>query len=68
VPVLLVTGYSHAVAAAEVDFPVLRKPFQLADLGRAAAKLIGEARQPPPANLVRLGDAKRGIRGKTERS
>jgi PAS domain S-box-containing protein len=68
VPILLVTGYSHAVAAAEVDFPVLRKPFQLADLGRAAAKLIGEARQPPPTNLVRIGDAKRGARSKTDRS
>ncbi len=68
VPVLLVTGYSHAVAAAEVDFPVLRKPFLLAELGRAAAKLIGEARQSTPSNLVRIGDVKRGARGKTERS
>ena len=67
VPVILVTGYSDNASAAEMEFAVLRKPFQLAELSRAAAKVIAEAQQPPPSNLVRLMDAKRGVRPKSER-
>jgi PAS domain S-box-containing protein len=55
-PVVLVTGYSHAAANADVEFTVMRKPYQLADLSRAAAKAIGEKEQPEPSNLVRLRD------------
>ena len=58
-PVILVTGYSEPASLADAEFPVLRKPFQLAELSRAAAKVIAETRQPPPSNLVRLRDAKR---------
>jgi PAS domain S-box-containing protein len=65
-PVLLVTGYSNAVASAETEFTVLRKPYELADLGRAAAKLVAEAQ--PPSNLVHLRDAKRAVQAKPERS
>jgi PAS domain S-box-containing protein len=65
-PVLLVTGYSNAVASAETEFTVLRKPYELADLGRAAAKLVAEAQ--PPSNLVHLRDAKRALQVKPERS
>jgi PAS domain S-box-containing protein len=64
-PVLLVTGYSNAVASAETEFTVLRKPYELAELGRAAAKLVAEAQ--PPTNLVHLRDAKRGVHAKPER-
>ncbi len=60
-PVILVTGYSEKASTADAEFPVLRKPFQLADLSRAAAKVIAEMRQPPPSNLVRLRDAKRTL-------
>ena len=59
IPIILVTGYSNTVTAADAEFAVLRKPYQLADLSRAAAKVIAEARQPPPGNLVRLRDARR---------
>jgi DNA-binding NtrC family response regulator len=58
-PVLLVTGYSQAVADAGTEFTVLRKPFELAELIRVAARMIAEARQPPTTNLVRLPVARR---------
>jgi PAS domain S-box-containing protein len=66
-PVILVTGYSDTAALAAPEFAVLRKPYQLAELSRAAAKVIAETRQPPPGNLVRLRDAKRGGRPKNGR-
>ena len=53
-PVLLVTGYSEAAAEAGADFPVMRKPFQLAELSRAAARMIAESKQPAATNVVRL--------------
>ena len=65
-PVLLVTGYSQAATEAPGDFPVMRKPFQLADLSRTAARMIAEARQPPTTNLVRLRDARRNAASRTE--
>jgi PAS domain S-box-containing protein len=68
VPVILVTGYSDPASLADPEFAVLRKPYQLADLSRAAAKVIAESRQPPPNNLVRLRDARRGLHSKNERS
>jgi PAS domain S-box-containing protein len=57
-PVLLVTGYAEAVDKLGGDFAVLRKPFDLAELSRATARLIAEARQPPSSNLVRLRDVR----------
>ena len=66
-PVLLVTGYSQAATEAPGDFPVMRKPFQLADLSRTAARMIAEARQPPTTNLVRLRDARRNAASRTEK-
>jgi signal transduction histidine kinase len=38
-PVLLTSGYSESARAAEARYPILRKPFELADLVRA----LGEA-------------------------
>ena len=52
--VLLVTGYSNAALVLAGDFVVMRKPFQLAELSRVAARLIAEAKQPPGSNVVRL--------------
>ncbi len=65
-PIILVTGYSNTAALADPEFAVLRKPYQLADLSRAAAKVIAETRQSPPSNLVRLRDARRGAHPKNE--
>ena len=53
-PVLLVTGYSQAAAEAAPEFTVMRKPFQLAELSRAAARMIAESKQPAITNVVRL--------------
>ena len=53
-PILLVSGYSELAMAADKDFTVLRKPYRLEELSRAAAKVIAEARQPPPSNVVHL--------------
>jgi DNA-binding LytR/AlgR family response regulator len=52
--VLLVTGYSDAAPYLAGEFVVMRKPFQLAELNRAVAQLIAEAKQPPGSNVVRL--------------
>jgi DNA-binding LytR/AlgR family response regulator len=65
-PVLLVTGYSPAAASASATFPVMRKPFQLADLSRTVTRMIAEARQPLNSNLVRLSDARRSAAVKAE--
>jgi PAS domain S-box-containing protein len=59
-PVLLVTGYSHLASEAGAEFSVMRKPFEIADLSRAASRLIADAKQPPNANVVRLRDVRRG--------
>jgi PAS domain S-box-containing protein len=59
-PVLLVTGYSEAAENAGAEFTLMRKPFQLADLSRTAARMIAEAKQPPTSNIVRLRDARPG--------
>jgi CheY-like chemotaxis protein len=67
-PVLLVTGYSQVAAAAGTEFMLLRKPFQIADLSRVAARMIAEAKQPPTANVVRLRDARPGPAAKSEES
>ena len=53
-PVLIVTGYSQAAAEAAPEFTVMRKPFQLAELSRAAARMIAESKQPAVTNVVRL--------------
>ena len=66
-PIILVTGYSESAAAADPEFAVLRKPYQLAELSRAVVNVIAETRQPPPGNLVRLRDARRAVQARTDR-
>jgi PAS domain S-box-containing protein len=66
-PILLVTGYSQSATEAPGDFPVVRKPFQIADLSRTAARMIAEAKQPSTSNLVRLRDARRNTSSKAEK-
>ena len=58
-PIVLTTGYSEASHAAEAEFTLLRKPYQLPDLRRAIAKTIAEARGLNATNIVRLRDARR---------
>jgi CheY-like chemotaxis protein len=57
-PVLLMTGYSPDLAQKETEFAILRKPFQISDLGRTITRLIAEARQPADTNVVRLRNAR----------
>jgi CheY-like chemotaxis protein len=66
-PIILVTGYSESAAAADPEFAVLRKPYQLGELSRAVAHVTAETRQPPPGNLVRLRDARRAAQARTDR-
>lgn len=59
-PIVLVTGYS-TTSTANIGFPVLRKPFQLADLSRAVASVAPGSRGNP-GNLVQLSDVRKGVR------
>jgi PAS domain S-box-containing protein len=65
-PVLLVTGFSTVADEAAREFPVLRKPYQVADLNRALARAIADA-TGSPVNLVRLDQAKRSRAAKQDR-
>ncbi len=56
-PVLLVTGYAHSLVEANVEFTVMRKPFELAQLSHAVSRMIAQANQPASANVVRLRPA-----------
>lgn len=38
-PILLSTGYSEAALDARAQFPILRKPYEIHDLGKALAKI-----------------------------
>jgi DNA-binding NtrC family response regulator len=59
VPILLVTGYNPA-AEASAEFVVLRKPLELGQLSRIAARMIAESKQPPTTNIVRLRGSRSG--------
>ena len=43
-PILLATGYSQAADAAQDEFSILRKPYQISQLGRAIATVIAQKR------------------------
>ncbi len=45
VPVLLTSGYAKALSAAACEFPVLRKPYQLATLGQAVRQTLDRHRK-----------------------
>jgi PAS domain S-box-containing protein len=55
-PIVLVTGYSDA-AVGTTEFIVLRKPYQLVDLGRAVSKAMAGIERP--SNLVHLHEVRR---------
>jgi len=57
VPILLATGYSEAAARIGDEFPILRKPYKMADLNRAIAERIGSTRDD--GKLVDLEEARR---------
>jgi PAS domain S-box-containing protein len=43
-PVVLVTGYAESATRAAAEFPVLRKPYQLGELSRAAARALADVK------------------------
>ena len=55
-PVVLVTGFSTSAIKAELEFAILRKPFEVSDLSRVMTKAIAEARAANAGNVVRLRD------------
>jgi len=65
VPVVLATGYSEAAARIGDEFPILRKPYKLADLNRAIARSLGTS-SAKDDKLVDLEAARRarGANGK----
>jgi CheY-like chemotaxis protein len=65
VPVVLATGYSEAAARIGDEFPILRKPYKLADLNRAIARSL-ETSSAKDDKLVDLEAARRarGANGK----
>jgi PAS domain S-box-containing protein len=55
-PVVLVTGFSTSATEAELEFAILRKPFEVSDLSRVMAKAIAETQAANAANVIRLRD------------
>jgi len=58
-PVVLVTGFSSSASEADLEFAVLRKPFEVSDLSRVMAKAIAEAQGGAANNVIRLRDRQR---------
>jgi PAS domain S-box-containing protein len=68
-PVLLATGYSDAAQKLQTEIPILYKPYQLGELSRAVAKLLGAGRQVESGtNLVQFKTAKRRRPSERERT
>ncbi len=66
-PVLLASGYSKAAESAGAEFPILRKPYGMAELGQAASAVIAEARAPAAApSVLRLRGLQRGPKAEAE--
>ena len=53
-PVVLVTGFSSSAIEAELEFAVLRKPFDVSELSRVMAKAIAQAKAANADNVIRL--------------
>lgn len=56
-PVLLATGYSHAAEGIGDEFPILRKPYSIEQLGRAIGALMAPS-DDETGKLVSLDQAR----------
>ena len=50
-PVVLTSGYSNVAGGAEVEFVILRKPFQVAGLERVVRQALQRERGAPPPSV-----------------
>src|SRR3954447_11295255 len=66
-PIMLVTGYSDLAETAAREFTLMRKPYQAAEIGRAAANLLAQAGKHPPDNLVDLRQVREAARAEKSR-
>jgi len=62
VPVLLATGYSHAAEQIGAEFPILRKPYKLAELARSISAVLARRHNSDP-KLIELDAARRARAG-----
>jgi CheY-like chemotaxis protein len=67
IPVLLATGYSQEAERIGDEFPILRKPYKLAELGRAVASIIIASRSVA-GNLVPIDAARRARAARQEKA
>ena len=61
-PILLVTGYHQLADEAGREFVLLRKPFDLSDLSRAATRALSAARAAAQSNVITLPFGSKGQR------
>ena len=61
-PILLATGYSEAAERIGDEFPILPKPYQLADLSKAIGTLLAERPRDSDGKLVMLEAERRARR------
>jgi CheY-like chemotaxis protein len=64
-PVLLATGYSQAAERIGDEFPILRKPYKMKELGQAVTAVL--ARGSGDGKLVRMDEARRARATRQER-
>jgi PAS domain S-box-containing protein len=65
-PVLLATGYSQAAERIGDEFSILRKPYNMKDLGQAVTAVLGKARAD--GKLVRIETARRARASRKDRA
>jgi len=65
VPVLLATGYSQAAERIGDEFPILRKPYKMKELGQAVTAVLAKA--GGEGKLVRIDVARRARAARQER-
>ena len=58
-PVLLATGYARAADRMGSEFPILRKPYKLAELNQAIQALLANPPEPDDGKLVTIEAARR---------
>ena len=64
-PVLLATGYSQAAERIGDEFPILRKPYKMKELGQAVTAVL--AKGDAGGKLVRMDEARRARAARKER-